>query len=66
MSKNANFIGQPIFSQLLKYLPRPEINKIASQYGADHYTKRFRTYDHLVTMLYGSFHSCRSLREVVT
>ncbi|MDP2686141.1 MAG: DUF4372 domain-containing protein, partial [Aequorivita sp.] len=48
------------------HLPRPEINKIASQYGADHYTKRFRTYDHLVTMLYGSFHSCRSLREVVT
>lgn len=66
MSKSANFIGQPIFSQLLKYLPRNEINKIATEHRSDHYTKRFKTYDHLVSMLYSSFHNCRSLREVVT
>lgn len=66
MSKNANFIGQPIFSQLLNFLPKEKINKISVQYQGDHYVKRFKTYDHLVTMLYSSFHNCRSIREVVT
>lgn len=66
MSKNANYIGQPIFSQLLNFLSFHHVNKIASDFNADHYTKRFTTYDHLVTMLYSSFHNCRSLREVIT
>lgn len=66
MSKNANFIGQPIFSQLLNFLPKEKIRKISLQYQGDHYVKRFKTYDHLVTMLYSSFHNCRSIREVVT
>lgn len=66
MSKNANYIGQPIFSQLLKFLPRDKISTITRESKSDHYVKRFMTYDHLVTMLYSSFHNCRSLREVTT
>lgn len=66
MSKNANFSGQPIFSQLLKLINRPIIIKQARLHGSDHYYKKFKTYDHLVTMLYAIFHKCSSLREVVT
>lgn len=66
MGKNAKFIGQPIFSQLLKFIPRQKIVQISNSHRADHYIKRFKSYDHLVTMLYGVFHNCRSLREVVT
>lgn len=66
MSKNANFTGQPIFSQLLKFIPKEKINSITKKRNSDYYVKTFSTYDHLVTMLYGSFHNCRSLREVVT
>ncbi|MBI3237482.1 MAG: IS4 family transposase [Flavobacteriia bacterium] len=66
MGKNANFIGQPIFSQLLKYIPRHKINSLSKQVGSDHYVKDFKTYEHLVSMLYSCFHNCRSLREVVT
>lgn len=66
MSKNANYIGQPIFSQLLKFLPKHKISSISSDLKSDHYIKRFKTYDHLITMLYSSFHNCRSIREVVT
>ena len=66
MSKNANYIGQPIFSQLLNFIPKNKINRITDKHRSDHYIKRFRTYDHLVTMLYCSFHNCRSIREVTT
>lgn len=34
--------------------------------GCEHYIKHFGAYDHLVSMLYSTFHNCRSLREVVT
>src|SRR5690606_11459160 len=66
MSKNANYIGQPIFSQLLNFIPKSKISKLVEKHKSDHYIKRFKTYDHLVTMLYCSFHNCRSIREVTT
>lgn len=66
MSKNANYIGQPVFSQLLNFIPKNKISRITEKHKGDHYIKRFKTYDHLVTMLYCSFHNCRSIREVIT
>jgi len=64
--KNANFSGQPIFTQLLKLIDRSLVSQHAKRHRSDHYTKKFKTYDHLVTMLYAIFHKCGSLREVVT
>ncbi len=66
MSKNANYIGHPIFSQLLNFIPKSKIKKLTQKHKSDHYIKRFKAYDHLVTMLYCSFHNCRSIREVTT
>lgn len=66
MSKGTFFTGQPIFSQLLNLLPKPAIHSISRELGADRYCKRFKTYDHVVTMLYGVFNHCQSLREVTT
>lgn len=66
MSKSANFTGQPIFSQLLNLVERKDVYRIAKSEGTDRYYKKFKTYDHLVTMLYAIFHKCNSLREVVT
>lgn len=66
MSKSIFFTGQPIFNQLLSFLPRSIIVKAASTLKSDHYCKRFSTYDHLVTMLYAVLNHCNSLREVTT
>jgi len=66
MGKSTFFTGQPVFNQLLQLLPRYLINDIVKQRQSDRYYKRFRTYEHLVTMLYSSFQKCRSLREVIT
>ncbi|NDA63023.1 MAG: DUF4372 domain-containing protein [Chitinophagia bacterium] len=55
-----------MFNQLLQLLPRHIINGVVKQYQSDRYYKRFRTYKHLVTMLYSSFQKFKSLPEVTT
>jgi hypothetical protein len=66
MNKSTFFSGQPIFAQLLKFIPKDSVLRIALDSKADYYCKRFNTYEHLVTMLYSVFNNCNSLREVTT
>jgi hypothetical protein len=66
MAKDNFFTGQPVFSQLLQLIPKQLIKDVSKHHQSDRYYKRFKTYEHLVTMLYTCFHGCRSLREVVT
>lgn len=66
MNKSRCFSGQPIFSQLLQYLPKPEVNRLARHHRTDRYYKSFNTHAHLVAMLYACYEQCTSLREVVT
>jgi len=66
MNKSTFFSGQPIFTQLLKFIPKDSVVRIAQQHNADRYSKRFSTYEHLVTILYSIFNNCNSLREVAT
>ena len=65
MNKDINFIGQPIFSQLLNYLNRNKIARISAKNKADRYTKKLTTYKHLIIMLYSVFEGVSSLREAV-
>ncbi|MEZ4799415.1 MAG: IS4 family transposase [Flavobacteriales bacterium] len=64
MSKNALFSGQPIFSQLIKFIPRDKFSSIVRKYNGDRYTKKFDSFHHLISMLYAQFENCSSLREV--
>lgn len=64
MGKNAFFSGQPIFSQLIKFVPRDRFSSIVRKYNGDRYTKKFDSFHHLVSMLYAQFENCSSLREV--
>lgn len=66
MHKNTFFTGQPIFNQLLSLIPRPVVARLVRQHQTDRYCKKFRSYDHLITMLYCTLHQCNSLREVIT
>ena len=66
MNKSIYFTGQPIFSQLLNYIPRSIINQHSCELLTDRYYKKFKTYDHLVTLLYAIFHQCTSIRELTT
>ena len=66
MRKPKHFTGQPIFNQLLNLIPRSSVNKISRKYQADRYCKKFKSYDHVVTMLFSTLQQCSSLREVTT
>lgn len=66
MHKNTFFTGQPIFSQIINLIPRNKIQKLSKEYQTDRYYKKFKTYDHLISMLYCIFNDCSSIREVVT
>jgi len=66
MSKGTFFTGQPIFNQILNYIPRSVVQSAAREVNADYRYKSFKTYEHLITMLYSIFNHCNSLREVTT
>ena len=64
MNKSSLFFGQPIFSQMLELLDKSKINKRTQERKTDHYCKRFTTFQHLITILYGVVSGCNSLREL--
>jgi len=66
MSKGTFFTGQPVFNQILNFIPSGLVNAIARDHHADRYCKTFKTHEHLVTMLYAIFNQCTSIREVTT
>ncbi len=64
MHKNRFFSGTTVFGQLIDLLNPSLINKIVQDTGSDRYSKGFRTYDHLISMLFACFAHCTSLREI--
>ena len=66
MNKSRFFSGQPVFTQLLQFLPKAEVVRFARRHNSDRYYKKFTTHSHLVAMLYACYENCTSLREVVT
>ncbi len=65
MGKNTYFTGQPIFNQLIKFIDKKEIRKIAVNHGAERYVKKFTTYNHAVVMLFTALQGYNSIREVI-
>jgi hypothetical protein len=65
MSKDTNFIGQPIFGQLLNYLDKGFIKRASKELEADKYVKKFTSYKHVVVMLFAVFEGYHSIRDTV-
>jgi len=65
MGKSTNFSGQPIFNQLIKFIDKSEIRRIAKVEGAERYVKKFSTYNHVIVMLFVAFEGYHSIREVI-
>jgi hypothetical protein len=66
MSKNKEkkFVGQPIFKQLLDFIPRTKFDYLVRKHQADRYYKTFDSWTHLITMLFGVLSRCDSMGEV--
>lgn len=66
MGKSTHFIGQPLYSQVIKLLDKKKILEISRKNGGERYIKRFDSWTHLVVMLYGVIMRFDSLREIST
>ena len=64
MGKSSHFIGQPMYSQVIKLLDKSRILQISRENGGERYTKRFNGWIHLVVMLYATIMRFDSLREI--
>lgn len=64
MSKSTFFFGQPIFSQMIGLIDKTKVLQRAQEHLSDKYCKRFTTFQHLITMIYGVTSGCNSLREL--
>ena len=65
MSKDTNFIGQPIFGQLINFLDKGSIKRASKELEADKYVKKFTSYKHVVVMLFTVFEGYHSIRDTV-
>lgn len=59
-----NLVGQPIFKQLLDFVPRSKFDQLVLKHGSDHYYKTFDSWTHFTTMLFGIFSRCDSMGEI--
>lgn len=59
-----NLVGQPIFRQLIDYIPRNKVDLLVETNNSDRYYKTFSSWDHLVTMLFGILSRCDSMAEL--
>ncbi len=64
MSKSTHFFGTSVFGQLISLIDTAIITKAVKNNHSDRYVKKFKTKDHLISMLFSSFAKCTSLREV--
>lgn len=64
MNKSTNYLGQPVFSQLLSLIENPLIHNAIKEHKANRCYKKLFLWDHLVSMLYGVYSHCTSLREL--
>jgi hypothetical protein len=65
MSKVNIFPGQPIIGQVLSLIPRDLVTKTATEHQSDRYYKKFKTYEHVVTMMYAVMSGSNTIRSVV-
>ena len=62
--KEINYVGQPIFKQILNLVEAISIKSIIKKHQSDHYYKAFKTQVQLTSMLFGIFSRCDSMTEI--
>ena len=64
MGKSNYFSSKSVFGQLISLIDDKTIKDAVKKNDSDRYVKRFKSKDHLISMLFCSFAKCNSLREV--
>ena len=66
MSKNTeiNFVGQPIFKQVINLLEAISLKSLVNKHNSDYYYKAFKSRTQLITVLFGILSRCDSMTEI--
>lgn len=64
MNNSTNFSGNSFFGQLISLISKSIVQSAVNKYHSDKFTKRFSTWDHLVSMLFATASNTTSLRDV--
>lgn len=64
MSKSTYFSSKSVFGQLISLIDTEIIKSAVVKANSDYYVKKFKSQDHLISMLFCCFAKCNSLREV--
>ena len=62
---NKNLVGQPIFTQVLALVNKNKFNGLVKKHETDRYYKKFTTWTHFVSMMFGIYSRCDSVTEIV-
>lgn len=62
--KDTHLVGQPIFKQLINFIPKNKFDLLSRKHCSDKYYKTFSSWTHLVSMLFGVLSRCDSSGEV--
>lgn len=63
MNKSTTYVGQHILSQILSLCPKNELAHIFIKTKSDYKSKRLKSWEHFVTMMFSVLAGCTSLRE---
>ena len=66
MNKVTDYLGQPIFTQVLSLIDKALIESACKTHKSNKFSKKLSFEDHLITMMYCIFARCTSIREVQT
>lgn len=64
MNNSTNYLGNSVFGQLISLIPKYLVQKAVKEYQSDKFTKRFSTWEHLISMLFATASNTTSLRDV--
>lgn len=57
-------VGQPIFKQIINFIPKDKFDMLVYKHSSDRYYKTFDSWTQLTTMLFGILSRCDSMAEI--
>lgn len=63
--KDSNFSGQPVFSQIMKLIPKNLVLSLSRQNGGERYVKKFDAYQHLLVLLFSVMEQYKSINQIL-
>jgi len=62
---NKNLVGQPILPQVLDLVIKITFSGLVKEHDSDRYYKKFTTWTHFVSMMFGIYSCCDSVTKIV-